>query len=482
MEMSRKQNEALALLGEKGVNFILYGGAIRGAKTIWLALVFAILAIYYPRSRWVLMRADGPKLRNNLLPSVNYIYSKPDIACHIAKTNMSDLSWTFKNGSMVMLFAESYASDKELSRFHGLEVNGFGFDELPEFNIKTFQKAFERAGAWLNAGKGKNGKYPRPLVLASANPTQNWVKDDIYDPWRDGRLAKLKPNWRYIQARVYDNPYVKPSYLKSLKENMTPENYSRFVDGDWDYVIRTGHEWIKKFDFTTHVQETEYLNKEATYLSFDFNVWPYMTLLAFQIEEVRDLYTLQPRYKIRFYDEFCLAFPDNSGEAVVKAWIKKYPKVWGRRPVTYCGDASGENKVPGFGTKSAFNEVREALKGYTHEGSNQVFKKRFHNEFARAFLNDIMSGDLDVDVFIDPKCKNLIKDMQQCLEDPKGGFVKVIDVDPVTGTKFEKVGHCMDAFKYAMLSVFSNLYLTKYHRKSDLDRELDAVAKNDKAA
>ncbi|CAG5001862.1 hypothetical protein DYBT9275_02756 [Dyadobacter sp. CECT 9275] len=446
----------MQLLEKPKVNFILYGGAIRGAKTIWLAITFAYLAIFYPNSRWAIMRADRPKIKNNLLPSVNFVYSQREISQHIVDRNRQDLTYTFENGSVIQLFAESYTQDKDMTRFHGLEVNGFGCDELPEFQEQTLDKCFERAGSWLNAGYGANGKKPRPLVLGSANPTKNWVKTRIYDKWKDGCLPE---GWEYVQAKVSDNPYVPESYKLSLKANMTTINYQRFVDGDWEWVESNGHEWLHEFNYTQHVRKVAYMPGLPTYLTFDFNVLPYMTMLCFQVEEIAG------GYRVRFYDEFCLEHPRNTAEDVCKAWIQKYPKVYGSAPVSYCGDASGENRIPGFGERKAFNPVRETLKPFLHSSSNRVYKKQFFNEFLRKFLNDILSGHLPVEVWIDEtNCPKLIKDIQETLESQSGGFTKEKVVQEKTGLKYEKNGHCVDAFKYGLLSVFSKTYEEKYHK------------------
>lgn len=450
------------MLRDPQVSFMLYGGAIRGAKTIWLAIMFAYLAIFYPNSRWVILRSDRPKIKTNLLPSINLIYNHPEISRYIVDRNRTDLTYTFDNGSVVQLFAESYTQDKDMTRFHGLEVNGFGLDELSEFQEQTLDKCFERAGSWLNAKPGPNGKKPRALVLATCNPTKNWVKTRIYDKHIEGILPE---GWRYLQAKVTDNPFVKRSWVANLKKNMTPVNYQRFVDGDWEYVVSNGHEWIFNFNYTQHVRKTDYIKDVPSYLTFDFNVWPYMTMLCFQLEKAK--INGEEGYRVRFYDEICLEHPRNDAAECCKEWIKRYPKVYGRVPVNYCGDASGENRIPGFGDKKAFNEVRKALADYTHASSDRVYRKQFFNEFLRKFLNDIFGGYLPVEIWIDEtRCTKFIKDLQETIEDPKGGFVKEMVVDPKTKVKHEKNGHCVDAGKYGLLSVFSQLYEERYHRNN----------------
>ncbi|WP_026629500.1 hypothetical protein [Dyadobacter alkalitolerans] len=462
MQLTNKQLEAIEVLSSTDVSFLLYGGAIRGAKTIWLAIVFAELAMIYPNSRWAIMRADRPKITNNLVPSVNYIYSQDRYKSRIVSRNKADLTYTFDNGSVVQLFPESFTQDKDMTRFHGLEVNGFGLDELSEFQEQTLDKCFERAGSWLNAEANSFGHKPRPLVLGTCNPTKNWVKTRIYDRFIEGTLPET---WRYIQAKVTDNPFVPKSYLTSLKTNMTAINYQRFVDGDWEYVESNGHEWIYNFNYTQHVRSVPYLPGIPSFLTFDFNVWPYMTLLCFQLEP--KVINGHQGYVVRFYDEFCLPHPRNTAEAVCQEWIKKYPAVYGPAPVSYCGDASGENRIPGFGDRKAFNSVRRTLEPYLHSGSDRVYKKQFFNEFLRQFLNDIFAGYQPAEIWIDEvRCPKFIKDLQETIESPTGGFLKEKTVDPKTKVSYERNGHCVDAGKYGLLSVFSQLYENNYHRVS----------------
>lgn len=460
MQLSRKQYEATKLLAEPTVNSILYGGAIRGAKTAWGAITMYQLAMSFPNSRWCMLRATVPLITTNLLPSIRYFYSQPEIAKDIKSFNANQMEFHFYNGSIIKLFAESFNQDKDLTRFHGLEMNGFFFDELSEFQQKTWEKAFERAGAWGNSKPNKWGHDPRPLVLGSCNPTKNWVKNVWYDKWMDGSLTIERPGWRYVPAKITDNPFLKPSFLASLKANMNALNYNRFVEGDWDYQEAIGNEWLYKFDYSTHVKPVKYDPNVATYLTYDFNVIPYMTLLAFQVSRENGI------MYVRFYKEYCLENPDNSARAVTKAWIKDYRRDH-RAPVFYCGDAAGESRIPGFGEAKAFNEVRKELSPFVHNESDRIFKRQFFNQYARTMLNDILNQDVPIIVEIDEKnCPKLIRDIQESREDAvTGGLLKEKIKHPITGQMYEKNGHCVDAFKYGFLSAFEELYLSRYHNR-----------------
>lgn len=462
--VSRKQNEATQLLANPDVTALLYGGAIRGAKTAWISLTMHHLASSFPNSRACIMRADTPRITTNLLPSVLNFYQKPAIAKTIKSFNKNTLEFTLFNKSTIKLFSESYNQDKTLSRFLGLEMNWFAFDELSEFQEATWEAALVRAGSWLNAGVNKWGHKPRRLVLASCNPSKEWVKKEWYDRWSEGRLEAEKPNWRYVPAKITDNPWVDQEYLDDLKRTMSPMNYQRFVEGDWEYVESQGNEWIYRFDYTRHVKQVAYNPNLPTFLTYDFNVLPYQTLLAFQVEEIDGV------WYIRFYDEFCLESPKNNVRDVSIEWASKYRSAGRMAPLFYCGDASGENRIPGFGEQRAFNEVRRTLAPFgLHSSSNRVFTRQFFNEFARMFLNDCFSGvsrgGLPIVVEIDQKrCPTLIKDIQVTLENKDGGFTKVKAFNK-NGLAFEKNGHCVDAMKYGFLSVFSDVYLRQYHNK-----------------
>ena len=192
-----KQIEFLSAALSNKYEFILYGGAIRGGKTFSLLGLFILLCKIYPKSRWAIVRKDLPVIKRNLYPSWNKIKPKNYIKKHDLETH----TVTFTNASQIIFFPESYDTDKDYNRWRGLEVNGFGFDEINECQEKTLYKAFERAGSYII----KNGKQPPPLVVATCNPTKNWLKPLIYDKWKEHSLID---SWVYIPSKITDNPYI----------------------------------------------------------------------------------------------------------------------------------------------------------------------------------------------------------------------------------------------------------------------------------
>jgi len=219
--------------------YLLFGGAIRGGKSVCALTLIILLCRMYPGSRWAVVRKDLPTLRRNTIPTFEQIKPRGFVG-EINKT-----IWTVQcaNGSEILFFPESIKDDPDLDRWKGLEVNGFKLGEANELSESSFSKAIERAGSWKCPGD----KQPPPIILATCNPAKNWVKRTFYDPWR---LGKLFPPFYFLPARPGENPHNTQEYMESLEQLRVtdPRAYARFVEGDWesaddpDQLIK--YEWI----------------------------------------------------------------------------------------------------------------------------------------------------------------------------------------------------------------------------------------------
>jgi predicted phage terminase large subunit-like protein len=219
-----KQREAARIAHNNTIT--LYGGAIRGGKSYWLLLLIFTYAMQYDNSRWAVIRASYTTLKSTLLVTFNQILTDW-LNPYIKSFNQSDFTVTLTNGSQIIFFAENFDNDKELNRFKGLEVNGFGIDEINEIQEKTFYKCIERSGSW------QHSKNCPIKIFATCNPANNWVKEKFYDRWEKNEL----PNgWAYVPSKITDNPYISKDYLESLK--LLPEHeYEVFVNGNWNMKL-----------------------------------------------------------------------------------------------------------------------------------------------------------------------------------------------------------------------------------------------------
>jgi len=200
----KKQREAKRIADTK--TFTLYGGAIRGGKSYWLLLCLLSNCFKYDKSRWLVVRESLPTLRRTILVTFQRLLDD-GFQQYVKEFNQQTMTVTFTNGSQIIFLAESFDTDKELNRFKGLEVNGFLLEEVNELQQKTFYKCIERAGSNII------DKQPKPLILATCNPTNNWVKELIYNKWKTDTLPN---NWLYIPSKITDNPFIPLDYHSEM--------------------------------------------------------------------------------------------------------------------------------------------------------------------------------------------------------------------------------------------------------------------------
>lgn len=266
--LTPKQSHAFSIVLSEQYQLIIFGGAVGGGKSIWLLSVFVALANEYPYSRWIIVRDTVPTLKRTTLKTFDQYFLQNGLMQHIIRFDQSSMTIYFKNGSEITFMAENYDDDKELFRFRGLEVNGFGCDEINELHEETLNKMFERIGRWKPP---KMKKVPKPLILGTCNPSNNWVKDRIYDPYRQGKLPE---GWAYIVSKISDNPYLSDEYKANLKANMTPIDYQKFVEGDWD-AKHTTNNFATYFEHEKHVLPCDLQLNRVLYISIDFNLNPF---------------------------------------------------------------------------------------------------------------------------------------------------------------------------------------------------------------
>lgn len=430
VELTPKQTEAIEALASEQYNLILYGGAIRGGKTFWGLCSLLIMCQIFPKSRWCVIREDMEKIRTTTIPSFRKIGSSGVL-------KQSPYEYRHPNGSVILFKSENYAQDKDLDWMRGLEVNGFLFEEINECQEQTLNKAFERAGSWIIEGLDKQ---PKPVILATCNPTFGWVKTLIYDRWATETLPQ---NWLYVPAKITDNPHLSDDYKKSL-ENLPKFEYLVYVEGNWDVRLKTGGEFYKSFEINKHVAATKYNPKLPLHISWDDNVNPYLPTGIFQIEG-KNLYQI---------DEIAGKTPLNTVRAVCNEIIKKYQ---GHQAGMYIyGDATADKED---------TKMEKGIKFYTlildylkeFKPQNRVSKSNPSVVMRGNFINTIFEKNFNgIKIIIGENCTNTISDLIGVKEAADGTKNK----EMVTEKKirFQKLGHFSDLFDYIVCQAFINDY------------------------
>lgn len=427
-----------AIQSEK-YNFILYGGAIRGGKSVWGLSALLVMCSVFPKSRWCVIRENMEKIRTTTIPS--FLKLNPS-----GKLKQSPYEYIHPNGSVILFKSESYAIDKELDWMKGLEVNGFLFEEINECQEKTFNKAFERSGSWVIPG----GKFqPKPIILATCNPTFGWVKTLVYDKWKNDTLPI---NWLYIPSKItdnvdeYGNSNLPADYIENLK-NMPKFEYMVFVEGNWDIQIKTGGEFYKQFEISKHVSHQTYDPMLPLHISWDDNVNPYLPCGIFQIEG----------FHLKMIDEITGYHPNNTVKGVCAEIIRKYPSH--SSGMFIYGDATANKEDTKMEKGHNFYTlIMENLKQY--KPVNRVSRSNPSVVMRGNWINTIFETNLGgVNVTIGENCKTAISDFISLKEAPDGTKFKEMETNPITGGRFQKVGHFTDLFDYIMVTAFNAQYL-----------------------
>jgi phage terminase large subunit len=227
--------------------YLGYGGSVGGAKTWAVILAVAVLCKMFPGSHWTVVRKDLPTLKRTTLQSYAQVRALFG-GDFLGPVNRSTWVATTANGSQILFFTESLDVDPDLDRWKGLETNGFVLEEANELAYKSFAKAIERAGRWkiMPTAERPTPTQPSPLILLTFNPSPGWVKYTFWEPWRNGALAAP---FFFQRASIDDNPHLSAEYLDSLK-SLPPEEYRRFVEGDWDAV---SGRFFTELDARTHL-------------------------------------------------------------------------------------------------------------------------------------------------------------------------------------------------------------------------------------
>lgn len=421
-----KQEEFITAVLSGKYSLLTYGGAMGGGKSYVCIAAAILLARFYAKSKWVIIRESLPTLKLTSIPT----FWKVAPTNFIESFNQTEHIVTFKNGSQIIFMAENYAQDKEFDRFKGLEVNGFILEQIEELQQELLNVCF------IRAGRHAIDPMPRPMILANLNPTLFWPRKKIYDKWLSNTLPA---DWYYLSAKISDNPILANNeiYMANLS-NLDDLTKSRLIDGDWD-AFGVDKPFFYKFNKKKHCQKDYEINPHLQLLiSFDFNKDP-MTCLISQM----------PHYKkLVIFDE--IRMKDGSTPEICEQIIAKYPQFKYKRQVT--GDASGRNRTAMIkGNKNHYDIIKEKLELMDKELLVPDVNPSHLN--SRIMCNSVMQN---AEFIITENCEETIRD---CI------YTEVDDEGDPKKTAIEG-RHFFDNVRYLIEAAFPD-FISKPHRYSE---------------
>ena len=220
--------------------------------------------------------------------------------------------------------------------------------------------------------------------------------------------------------------------------------YQVYEKGRWGHIV-AGNAYCHQFKESKHVKPTKYTPKQPIHYTLDFNVNPHMTGLCLQMSYENK------RYKVRIFKQYALKHPKNEGYHLGASFVADFLDVMVYEVFLY-GDASGNNRLGISDSKSLFSDVMKGFGKHQYgvhkrvPNSNPRYDKIAVGAMGRkSFTNAIFSGELGVDIEIDPSCTELIADCRQCTQDANGKLAK-----PKNKDGYEERGHALQALEYAL--------------------------------
>jgi hypothetical protein len=417
-ENNPKQSEYLmsakkALTGENDLRHLFYGGAIRGGKSYVSLSILVYAACKYPNSRWHVFRRDMPALLTTTIPSMEKILAG-DPHWRWSRNPANYFVENMITGGRIYFKGEGLAHDPELTDLLGLETNGILFEQIEELSEKLWQMGTSRIGSWYIPD------MPKPITLATFNPTQTWIKERIYEPHRAGTLTAP---YYYMNALPSDNAYVTAEQWEAWSR--LDERYKlQYIEGDWtDFGAGDGL-WAFAFETEKHVAIEEMAGdpRQVLYLSFDFNRNP---ICCSVIQNIDDQIRVIETIKLKHSDIYALC-------AHILAYYPEYVYM-----VT--GDSSGRNSTA---------LVQNSLTYYTVIKSElKILDTQMRIPMANPLLadNQVLINTLlaKYDVRINAhKAKALIYDLRNVKMNPDGTLNKSNRSNPA------QQADALDTFRY----------------------------------
>ncbi|BAQ92881.1 phage terminase, large subunit, PBSX family (TIGR01547) [uncultured Mediterranean phage uvMED] len=369
---------------------------IRSGKSFAAALRTVLFTQTDPGKRTLIVARDGSQLQEATLVEVDkclrLIGLKENRDYFINKTW---LTYQFVNGSYI----KCGGSNNPESLFAGGTYDYMWFDEVDRCSEKAYLLAKGRISGnpgfitYTSSPRGFNHIYSDFYDLYDVKPEIIGKVDTPKGPYPKVEIRK-KDNRTLIKATTYSNTDLPKEYIEDLERS-----YSDRLIAQEFYAERinlTSGKAYTYFDRRVHVNQfvTPPLKSEQLYCFKDYNVWFDCGVLCYKRGDI-----------LYFFDEIKLEGKthDDFAKALVKKCheLQKLPQ-----EVILIGDPTGNWKRSLESNRSAYHVFRDYGFNTKNPGKSPSIVDRVLLFDTRLNKNQIL---------INPKCKILIKDLEQVL-------------------------------------------------------------------
>ena len=231
----------------------------------------------------------------------------------------------------------------------------------------------------------------------------------MYDLYLKGQSD---PEWSSWQFKTIEGGFVSEDEIKRLKSNMDGRLYRQEMEGSFE---STGNRAAYNFDRDIHIKKAKELS-QSMWWGMDENV-DYMTaVIACQYTDGT----------IHYFDE--IRQSNSNTELMAKEMKKRHPNVLDIFP-----DPAGSAR-----STTSHRSDHQILKDYGF----RVYARKAHpshRDRLNALNRKLIDANDKVGMTVDPKCKYLIKDLEQVQRSRDGKIEKLKDIT---------LSHALDACSY----------------------------------
>ena len=267
----------------------------------------------------------------------------------------------------------------------------------------------------------------------------------------NGDPVVCRQNEKYIPFSVFDNPdeRFRNAYVSALYKISDPSVRERLLFGNWLYVDVNDAAAYWKFNGDTHLvmdlKDKVYDPLKPVILSFDFNVVPFMSCLAFQFDfDNKKIYVL----------EEILGKPEDKENNTPKFAQKikaKYLTEQHTGGLFITGDPAGLARSTQ--TEEGVNNysiIMNHLANTILRPQKRLLPKQPSQITRLEYINALFDGFQGWQILIDMRCRKLTEDLIYQKKNADGTKSKAKITDPKLGVKYEKYGHLSDCLDYCL--------------------------------
>lgn len=285
-----------------------------------------------------------------------------------------------------------------------------------------------------------------------------------------------------------NNRWIKPERVAFYKQLRSQNEYygNIYVDGLWCNKTASGL-FYYAFQKTKHIRAVKYDPNRPIHLTWDFNVRPYVSASIWQVYEAHE------------NDEVNRIGQETSGTKVLPTVLVKVAEIASKPPRNRTGFACEEftdrfrthkDSVFIYGDPAGKHEdtrkedggddftiIMEKLSYFRPK--KRVASSAPNVSMRGKFINNILAGNADVAILINPECTETIKDYTNGKEDKEGRKLKEKTKDE-EGIPHEKYHHFTDGDDYFITRYLKDAF--KKYLRGGKKRSYDPISTNSFAA